>query len=183
MGTSRIAAVLAVALVTACSRGGADLVGSAPPVATAPDAVQLPLDAYRATTWQSGQVVLARALLIAECEGTQAPDRTVIEQDTIDRIRDFGPAGNKRRYGITSVADAAMYGYHLPSTLSPRRPPQVRHDAPRPECVRAADAELGSIKTELVSELDSASYSRSLGDPGLERVVAEWAEPRWPRST
>ena len=179
------ATAFGVGLLVGCSTGGVDPVHSAPPEATAPDAVSLPLDQYRHTTWDTGRIILAREILIHECmrdhsaEATPPPDAAAIEQDTRMRIKDIGPRGNKRRYGITEPLDAATYGYHLPSTVEGTgRPVRTNERMPSTSCVHQADTTLGEADlaaSELVKEVSTASFEQSLAHPRVVGALGQWS--------
>ncbi|MCR3752243.1 hypothetical protein [Lentzea californiensis] len=171
-------------LLVGCSTNGAAPPRPIPPEATAPDAVNLPLDQYRLSTWDTGRIILAREILIHRCiedrgGSKPSPDAAAIEQDARVRIKDIGPRGNKRRYGITDPRDAAVYGYHLPSTVDrTERPVPAKERSTSSQCVQQADKTLGEANLTTpaeVKEISTDSYERSLSDPRVAQARTQWS--------
>lgn len=181
-----VLAVLGAGLLVGCSPGETAPVRSAPAEATAPDSVSLPLDQYRLTTWDTGRVILAREILVHECmrdrdaDATSPPDAAAIEQDARNRIKDLGPRGNKRRYGITQPLEAATYGFHLPSTVErTARPVSAKGRPPSAHCVQQADKALEETNLAtpaLVREISRDSFEKSLADPSVVDALRQWSD-------
>lgn len=181
-----VIAVLGVGLLVGCSPGEAEPVSSVPPEATAPDSVSLPLDQYRLTTWDTGRIILAREILVHDCMrdrdagATSPPNATAIEQDARNRIKDLGPRGNKRRYGITQPQEAVTYGYHLPSTVErTERPVSTKDRPPTADCVQRADRTLDETNLAtpaLVREISKNSFEKSLVDPRVVDALRQWSD-------
>ena len=148
MPPSRWVAILVlVGLATGCSATHIDpTTGSDGPVThvdAMADDIALPIDSYGYTALETGQIILARELLISDCMHRLGlrlqtePDRSSLEQSTRSRMNDFGFHGNKRRYGVTETDVAATYGYHLPSiangATAPSAGEQKTNPSARPE--------------------------------------------------
>ncbi len=84
---------------------------------------RLPLDVYELTERQQGEIALARTLLAGYCMAKLGyefqSDHAAAQAAWATRIGilDFGNYGNVRRYGVVSATEAAVDGYHLPSTV------------------------------------------------------------------
>lgn len=158
---------------------------------------QLPLNAFLLTTSQTAQLSQAREAVMARCVVGQGfhydPSKDVSLSDAPTRanIIDFGENGNRRRYGISSLAAATNYGYQLPSEFLVK---VVRNDgrqnvhgfgASSPAllkavatCLQEADKSLpnaGQIGS-LVSDLKAESFTRSMTDPAVKAKFALWAD-------
>jgi hypothetical protein len=83
----------------------------------------LPVNAYGYTVPERNRLGWARDILISECMHGfgfefSAANTTQNDRLTNRETQDFGFYGNKRRYGVTDMAAAARYGYHLASTTT-----------------------------------------------------------------
>lgn len=116
------------------------------------------------------------------------------------------PSGSiqDRRYGVTSGADAAVNGYHLPAAAPPAHPkesPDERLALIGPEAIgrpagsavelsgrkvplggcqgeaqRAVDGAPGALPAaEVASRISGESYRASLADPAVQKVFAAWS--------
>jgi hypothetical protein len=134
----RIAAALAVGALTAagCGTGhGADTAVRPAAFATlhggpSHDQIALPVDAYSLTVPERDRLDHARSVLAGACMRTfgyrydAAGDKAVSDRTARNNLTDFGLYENKRRYGVTDVALATRYGYHLVSAASGSAVPQ-----------------------------------------------------------
>jgi hypothetical protein len=88
------------------------------------DELVLPINAYGYTVPERDRLGWARDILIGECMRGYgfSYDATANAAQNSRRarvdIQDHGFYGNKRRYGLTGMATAATYGYHLVSTAT-----------------------------------------------------------------
>ncbi|CAG7647438.1 hypothetical protein [Actinacidiphila bryophytorum] len=109
-----------------------------------------------------------------------------------------------RRYGVTSGADAAVNGYHLPAAAPPAHPKESPHERLAligPEAIgdpagstvelsgrkvpvggcqgeaqRAVDGDPGALPaSEVASRISGESYRASLADPAVQKVFAAWS--------
>ncbi len=178
-------ALLVLGLVTGCSAVAAVPAPSpAPPADVVTGDLELPINAYRSNAWETGELILARALLIDDCltrsgpRHRAAPDQAGSERQTRNRIADFGFHGNKRRYGVTSAEDARRYGHHLPTSVNGAEAAQPEK-APPGQAACAAEAgktlALESGDAELARGIASASFTESLGNPRLAKAVTAWS--------
>ena len=114
-----------VALLAGCTSAPA----AAPIAAPAPhDDFVLPADAYAFTVPETGEIDLARALLVGQCMTRfgyafdAAAARAALTRAGSGTVADLGYYGNKRRYGVTDRSIAARYGYHLVSQMTSAAP-------------------------------------------------------------
>ncbi|MFI9379880.1 hypothetical protein [Kutzneria sp. NPDC052558] len=188
---SRFAVMLlagvATAVLTGCgSPAGEPGAATADIVAASSDSdVVLPVDAYGYTAIETGQLLLAKELLAADCQRAHGvrdvatPDRAAFELLTRSRQRDLGSYGGKRRYGVIDAGAAATYGYHIPSTVDGSTPNEKDKIPGSSACLDLATASLtggGSFgSADLVRTISWDSYRYSLRSPELAAVTKQWS--------
>ncbi|CAG6396147.1 hypothetical protein NMG29_27305 [Streptomyces cocklensis] len=122
-GTTTTAAVKPAAGAFATLRGG-----------PTHDQIALPVDAYALTVPERDRLDHSRSVLAGRCMRSfgyrydAAADKAVAVRTARNHLGDFGLYENKRRYGVTDVAVAARYGYHLVSAASGTAVPQDEAD-------------------------------------------------------
>ena len=153
------------------------LAGCAPPAPVAHDDFVLPADAYAFTVPETGEIDLARAMLVGQCMQRfgyafdAAAARDMVTRSSRSTVADLGHYGNKRRYGVTDPAIAARYGYHLVS--------QVIGEAP--EADPDSPPGLGHLSATMRVVLTGRSPAQVNGRPvskgGCSRMAAEALSP------
>jgi len=152
LGLSVVVVVLS-GLVTGCTAepreggGGAGRAGQVgqgaapggkptPSASPAAGEMVLPIDAYGVRIAERTQLGRARTVLIGQCvrrfgfSFDAAAGAAGSEQAAQNDVKDLGVYGNKRRYGVTSAAVAAKYGYHLESVVDRTAPGDERKEDP-----------------------------------------------------
>ncbi|WP_333733177.1 hypothetical protein [Streptomyces sp. IBSBF 3010] len=103
-----------------------------------------------------------------------------------------------RRYGLSILAEAKEYGYHVPSTGTESTPPPEQEAAGAATVLRGADGsqkvmsfkgsalpeggctgevnrKIGTLESHVVEELSSESFLQSQQEPAVKTAMAAWS--------
>ncbi|GAA1583143.1 hypothetical protein [Actinoplanes couchii] len=194
----RVGAMLTAAmlLTAGCDAGTESASGSEPAVqpTTVVDVrtLTLPLDPYRPDRKQERQLEYGRMLLALKCLRQYGFD---VSAPPI--AKPFALAVNERRYGVTSEAEVAVYGYRPPfeDGERPEEPEMSKAalsvltgkdvqiaDVPEGGCRGQANRELSdgldpdAVDWDLAQMLSAKSLKQSEADSRVQAVFGKWSE-------
>ncbi|MBD0675943.1 hypothetical protein [Streptomyces sp. CBMA156] len=210
--TALVVAAAGLALLTGCSSsknadpaagGSGGSQGAAPALTATPtptsvaETQQLPLRAYAASQQELTGIARAQGLLTQDCMKQLG---FASWQPTATDLTKAGKDDLPTPYGFLNEAQAAQYGFHLPSTVGAAKPntgpmnpaefsalsglksptggEPAGGNTPPGGCTGEADRKLKNAKTsgaDVYGDLTGQSMNRTKADPRVVAATAEWA--------